>query len=256
MLRRRRLIPMTAITLLPVMIPLAMSFFAASPWAADGSEIFTRLAESVHINLFCPLLALFFASLLIGDDIESQTITYALTRPMPRSALVLGRFCAYTLLAASILIASAVLTFAAAASLGRLAFDRAGLIVLAQYLGVMIAAIIAYGAAALFLGAATRRPVLFGVLLFYAWQKIALLVPGLVDFFTIQKYTGALLPALAAQRMHAEIQTSLGTWHREVFLVSAGKAALALAAITAVFLLLTVILLRAKEFTSARSLAG
>jgi len=76
-----------------------------------------------------------------------------LTRPMPRSAWVLGRFSAYVLVATAILGTSLFLTFAAATALADFGFDADGVEKLATYALAMFMALLANGALALFLGA-------------------------------------------------------------------------------------------------------
>ncbi len=114
-------------------------------------------------------------------------------------------------------------------------------------------ALIGYGAVMAFLGATTRRPIVIGVLLLYGWQKLATLVPGLIDFLTIQKYTDALLPVLATQRHNEEIRTALGTFQKEVYAVTAPKAFATLLAIALVFLIFGVVVVRIREYTTAKA---
>jgi ABC-type transport system involved in multi-copper enzyme maturation permease subunit len=256
MVRRQRIVLAALITFLPVLIPLAMAFLSPSQFAEDGSKVFSRMMEQVHIDVLAPLLALFFASMMVGEDIELQTIPYVLTRPIPRSAWVLGRYFAYMTVASIILVVSCALAFAACTALEKLAFDQVGLTLLAHYSGVCVMALLGYGAVAIFLGATTRRPIVIGVVLLYGWQRLAMTVPGLIDFMTIQKYTDALLPKLATQRNNVEVQTMLGTFQKEVFAISAGKAGIFLVVIAAAFLIGTVIAVRVREFSAARAIGG
>ena len=253
MLRRQRLILAAVITLLPVLIPLAMAFLSASQFADDGAKTFVSLVEIVHINVLAPLLALFFACMLVGEDVETQTISYVLTRPISRTAWVVGRFGAYLMVSAGILLLSMFLTFAACTALAEFGFNRADVILMLQYLGIASLALLAYGALSIFLGAVTKRPIIVGVLLLYGWQKLTRVVPGFIDFLTIQKYTDALLPRLATQRDNAEIQTALGAFQRKVFLIGAAKAATTLVVITLVFLALTVITVRWRQYSATRA---
>ena len=256
MLRRQRLFLAAVITFLPVLIPLALAFLSTSAFAEKGNEIFVKLIEQLHINSLSPLLALFFASMLVGEDIEQQTVPYVLTRPLPRSAWVVGRYLAYLAVASAILICSVFMTFAACTALADLGFVRADLILLMHYAAVAMAALAGYGALALFLGVGTRRPIVYGVLLLYAWQRLAMVIPGLVDFMTIQKYTEALLPVLATQRGNIEIQTVLGAFQKEVFAVSAPRAAMMLAAISVTFLGATVFMVRWRDHSAGRAVGG
>ncbi|NLN93603.1 MAG: ABC transporter permease subunit [Candidatus Hydrogenedens sp.] len=255
--RRRRLALAALIAFLPVLAPLALAFFSPSEYAESGNQVFVRLAEDIHVDVFTPLLALFFAGMLIAEDIEMRTMTYILTRPMPRSAWVLGRFLAYMIVATLILLVSALLTFAASSLHAKLSLvSQADLKLFAHYCGVMILGLLAYGSFSVFLGAFTKRPIIYGVILFYGWQHLATLVPGLVDFFTIKKYTTALLPLMATQRHNPVIETVLGNIQREVFYVGMPKAFAALIIITVVSLLLTVYATYKREYASDRAAGG
>lgn len=256
MLRRQRLFLAAVITFLPVLIPLALAFLSTSVFAEQGNEIFVKLVEQLHIDALGPLLALFFASMLVGEDIEQQTVPYVLTRPLPRSAWVIGRYLAYLVVASSILLCSVFMTFAACTALADFGFTRPDLVLMAHYGGVAVAALMGYGAVALFLGVGTRRPIVYGVLLLYAWQRLAMIIPGLVDFLTIRKYTEALLPVLATQRGNVEIQTVIGAFQKEVFAVSGPRAAMVLAIITLTFLGVTVFMVRWRDHGAGRAVGG
>ena len=254
--RRQRIVLAAVITMLPVLIPLAMAFLSPKQFAEDGSKVFSQMLEQVHINVLAPLLALFFGTMLLGEDIETQTLPFMLTRPTFRSAWVFGRFLSYLLVSAFVLLLSIFLTFAACTALDKLGFDKVGITLLLHYSGVAFMALVGYGSVTIFLGVMTKRPIVIGVLLLYGWQKLATLVPGLIDFFTIQKYTDAILPKLATQRANVEIQTALGTFQKEVFMISAGKALIVLVAISLVFLTASTLALRWREFAGPRAVGG
>lgn len=256
MLRRQRVLLAAGITMLPVIIPLALAFLSTSQFSDDGNNIFIRLSEDLFINVLAPLLALFFATMLVGEDAESQTLPYTLTRPIPRSAWVLGRYTAYAIVATAILWISHAVTFAACTTLEGLGFALDDLRLAAHYAAVGCASLLATGALAMFLGAYFKRPIVIGVLFLYGWQYLANLVPGVVDFLTIQKYTDALLPQLAESRHNVEIRTALLTYSKEIFMVSATKAVITLAAIVVVFLAATILTVRRREFASARAAGG
>ena len=256
MLRRKRLVLVAVICLLPVLLALALVFLSKTVYAHEGNEQFVEMAKTLHINALAPLMALFFATMLIAEDVENQTIPYMLTRPLPRSAWLLGRFFAYLAVTSGILVSSLLLTYAACTALAKFGFNARDFTLALHYCGVAVMALVGYGAVMAFLGATTRRPIVIGVLLLYGWQKLATLVPGLIDFLTIQKYTEALLPVLATQRHNEEIRTALGTFQKEVYAVTAPKAFATLLAVAAVFLVFGVLVVRFREYTSARAIGN
>ncbi|MCF6285580.1 MAG: ABC transporter permease [Candidatus Hydrogenedentes bacterium] len=252
MLRRQRIILAAVITFLPVAIPLALALLSDDQFGRDGSEVFSKMASEAHINTLAPLLALFFATMIIGEDVESRTIPLMLTRPMPRSAWVLGRFGSYLLVSATLLGTSIFLTFAASTALADLNFNRDGLEKLGTYEFAMVMALLANGALALFLGAVTKRPIVIGLFFLYGWQRLATFVPGVVDFLTIMKYTNELLP-LGIDSGDEAVREELLAFKKQLYYVGAGKAALMLILITATLLALSVAVVRIREYATDRA---
>jgi len=256
LLRRQRLLMAAIIALLPVAIPAATAYLSESEFADYGSQIFVHLVEQLHITVLAPLLALFFATMQVGEDVESNTLVYTLTRPTPRSAWVLGRFLAYYVVTSMLLTASIALTFVASTALPGIGINVSDVLLMLHYCGVALMAVMAYGALALLLGAATKRPIVYGVLLLYGWQGLASAVPGLVDFLTIKKYTDALLPVLATQRQSFSLETELGTFQKQAFLVDGVSALATLFGVTVVFLAYAIYTVRNREYASSRAIGS
>ena len=256
MLRRRGVILAAGLVLSPVVIPLALAFLSDSMFAEDGSRIFVRLVEDLYLDAMAPLLALFFGCMLVGEDVESQTMPYLLTRPLPRSAFVLGRFAAYMTVASVILVVSIAMAFAACTSLAKFQFGIDTLPLLVHYEGVAILALFAYGALAVLLGAALKHPIVIGILFIFGWQGLAFYIPGMVDFLTIDKYLTSLLPKLATERQNVVLQTALMEIEKQQLLIEAPKALLMLIALTVVFLVMTCMVVRRREYSAARTMGN
>tara|TARA_R110001592_G_scaffold219362_3_gene473512 strand:+ start:64 stop:954 length:891 start_codon:yes stop_codon:yes gene_type:complete len=255
MLRRQRIILAAVITFLPVIIPLAMAMLSDPMMNQSGIDVFDKMAREAHVNTLAPLLALFFATMIIGEDVESRTIPLMLTRPMPRSAWVLGRFTAYLGVSTGILGLSLLLTFCASTALADLSFDRDGLEKLIASEFVVFMALFANGALALFLGAVTKRPIVIGVLVLYGWQRLATYVPGVVDFLTIMKYTNAMMPQII-EASNAVVREEILAFRKEVFYLGAGKAAAMLTVITTCLLALSVVVVRLREYATDRAIGS
>ena len=254
MLRRNRVALVTGIVLLPVLVPLSIAFLAVSEFAADGNTVFVNLVEYVYLRGLVVLLALFYGAMLIGEEVESQTIQYLLTRPIPRSMIILGRFAAYLVLSAALTNAAVAMVFAACTSVGSFSFSSATLGLYAHYALLITAALAAYGAFTSFLGAVTRWPIVIGVAALFGWQRIVVFIPGAIDFLTIEKYIRALLPIAAEQRQDPTIRVALAEFQKQEFLVGAAKAGVTLFLITAAFLIMTGIIIRYREYSQAKAL--
>ena len=81
-------------------------------------------------------------------------------------------------------------------------------------------------------------------------------LPGVMDFLTIEKYVLALLPKSAEDRELPSLATLLLDMQKKEYIVDASKAALTLFAISFIFLLLSVWVIRRREYTSARIVQG
>jgi ABC-2 type transport system permease protein len=254
MVRRRQPILLGAVALVPVLLPLGAYFLKIHGNVEASSTMFSRVAAAVYLQTLSPLIALFFGCSLVSEDVESQTITHILTRPVPRSAWVLGKFLAFNLAALLSLGVGLAAFFAASLLVGRIEIESSTLLLLLRFIGIIGLALLAYSALCAYFGSSQKRPIILSLVVIYGWQKIALLMPGVVDFLTIEKYVKALLPGIDQGRSTVSMTGMLFEMHKTEFLVSTTKAITALLLITILFLALTVWVVRRREYTSARVL--
>ena len=114
-------------------------------------------------------------------------------------------------------------------------------------------ALAAYGSFSMFLGAFFKRPVIYGVLFLFGWQRVAILVPGIIDFITIEKYLKLLLPPLAVQRDNPVLRMALVEFQKQEFVIGASKAIAILSVTILLFIGLTSVIVRHREYTAARA---
>jgi ABC-type transport system involved in multi-copper enzyme maturation permease subunit len=250
-MRRRRTYVAAALIILPAFLPLIVSVLPHEhdhDFEASRAWVMTQMIEIFYILGVTPLLALFFAAMLVGEDVEMQTISYVLTRSVSRSAWVVGRFAAYLALTSGIIlisIASLSLTVFSIPNGG----ESLGIATLARYQLTATLALMGYGAFCAFLGALVRHPVVVGVLLIFGWQQIALLAPGATNFLTISKYVTSLLPegSPGVRRMLGDVTSEL---LNPTLMVSPLTAGIVLLTLSAVCLALATAVVRAKEYTT------
>lgn len=94
--------------------PLIAWVVAQSPRNVRGLEVLTALGFLLTINLMAPLASVIVGAAVLGEEIEDRTITYLLTRPISRPAILVGRWLA----GASVLV---VLFIASTTALGLIA---------------------------------------------------------------------------------------------------------------------------------------
>jgi ABC-type transport system involved in multi-copper enzyme maturation permease subunit len=162
------------------------------------SDLYALLVAVYWIRNVLPLAALFYATALVADEVESRTLTYLLTRPLTRASILAGKFAAYLATTFTLALPAAVLTFfvvmtaPGAPALGPAAAD------LLRDLGVMLLALVAYGAFFALLGVLLKRPVIPGLLFLYGWELLAN-VPGYLPRLTLTAWLRSLLPYRPAE---------------------------------------------------------
>jgi ABC-type transport system involved in multi-copper enzyme maturation permease subunit len=157
-----------------------------------AADLYALMVAVYWVRNVLPLTALFYATSLVADEVEGRTLTYLLTRPLTRASIFAGKFAAYLATTLTLALPAGVLTFfvlmtgAGAPALGPAAVD------LLRDLGVMLLALVAYGALFGLLGVLLRRPVIPGLLFLYGWELLANL-PGYLPRFTLSAWLRSLI---------------------------------------------------------------
>jgi ABC-2 type transport system permease protein len=101
--RGRRLLALAALFALPTVLALVVRYYnpqATSPEGRTETEqvvVFYMLPQAL-----VPLAALILASGMVRDEVENQTLTYLMIRPLPRPSIYLAKLLAAWLVAASL----------------------------------------------------------------------------------------------------------------------------------------------------------
>lgn len=188
------------------------------------------------------LIALFYGTSIIGDEIDNKTITYLFTRPIPKYVIAIGKFISYLVGVLLILIPPILISFLVILSDSRMAGDYSYTVnTFANQLGVIILALIVYGAIFMFFGSRLRHPVIAGMLLAFGWEKITLIVPGIIRKFSVVHYLISSFP-IAPEMQNAMDEISKGTSS------SLSTSLIMIGIITVVFWGLTIFTLYTKEY--------
>src|SRR5207237_9442572 len=78
---------------------------------AEGSAIFGMMIWFLYIRFIVPILGVFYGTALIADEVEDKTITYLFTRPIPRNAMLFGKYLAYLACTVLLVLPSVMLVF-------------------------------------------------------------------------------------------------------------------------------------------------
>ncbi len=112
MLWSRRTIFLALVVAAPVVLAIVLRVLSSAGFGAgmrvggapvaQGGSIFGVFIWLLYLRFIVPVLGVFYGTSLIADEVEDRTITYLFTRPIPRGAVLVGKYLAY--LAATILV--------------------------------------------------------------------------------------------------------------------------------------------------------
>jgi ABC-2 type transport system permease protein len=200
MLWSRRTIFMALVVGAPVLISLVLRgldvlgapVFQVQGTRMAGPAIFGLMIWVFYLRFTVPVLGVFYGTSLIADEVEDKTITYLFTRPIPRGAVLVGKYLAYLACTIFVVLPSVMLVYLLIApmrgSLGGSFLD------LLKDLTLLALGLAVYGAVFAFIGARFGRPLLVGLIFVFGWEQAALAFPGYLKKFTVAYYLQALVP--------------------------------------------------------------
>lgn len=147
----------------------------------------------LQIQVIVPLIALVVGSAVVSEEIDDRTITYLFTRPIPRPAILIGRWLASVVLVTLVLGTS---TLAALAILDAALVPLRGALdpaIPRRILEVVLLGGAVYSGLFAALGALVRRPVIVGLGYSFAVEVFLANLPGGNQSLTIQYYLRSIL---------------------------------------------------------------
>ena len=161
--------------------------------ALSGPTIFGLMIWILYLRFIVPVLGVFYGTALIADEVDDKTITYLFVRPIPRGAVLAGKYLAYLVTTVFVVLPSVVMLYLLVVPLGHgsLAASFPALLKDLALLGIGLAA---YGAVFAFVGAYFKYPLVTGLVFAFGWEQLAMLLPGYLRRLTIAYYLQALVP--------------------------------------------------------------
>jgi len=194
MLWSRRSLVIGVLLAIPVLIAVLYRVVLVThlPPRVTSLGLYAGLINGFWLRNALPLAALFYAAALIADEVEGRTLTYLLTRPVHRVAILAGKFGAYLATTLCLSLPAVVLTFfiLATAKGARLSVAAPGF---ARDLAVLSLTLVVYGALFLLLGVLLRRPLIVGLAYVFVWEFFIPNAPGYVPRFTLTTWLRSLL---------------------------------------------------------------
>jgi len=185
--------PVAIAVLVRVLHEMGLSSFRVNGAPVPGPVIFGGMIWLLYLRFVVPVLGAFYGTSLMSDEVEDRTITYLFTRPVPRGAVIIGKYLAYLACTAMVVLPSVtavylLITPVSGGSIGG-TFPQ-----LVSDLGLLALGLAVYGAVFALVGALVPRPLVAGLILIFGWEQIALVVPGYLRRFTVAHYLQALVP--------------------------------------------------------------
>ncbi len=188
-LRGRRLLILCVLFAVPILFAVLAHRFQ-DPYQLDDVE--AVVIFGLIPNAFLPLAALLFSSGMVQDDVEEQTLTYLLIRPIPRWLIYLVKL-AGTWLVISLL--NAVFTTASLAAVywGTGALAPGALLQRAGILAVILSlSLYAYTAFFGGLSLLTRRSLIVGVAYIIVFEGVVANIDFMIRHVTVMYYVRTL----------------------------------------------------------------
>ncbi len=199
-----------------------------------GPDIFGLMIWFLFLRFIVPVLGVFYGTSLIADEVEDKTITYLFTRPIPRAAVLLGKYLAYLAVTVLVVLPSVMVVYFLVVPIGGGSIAST-FPTLVRDLLLLAAGLAVYGALFAAVGAWLKRPVLTGLFFAFGWESFAMAVPGYLKRFTVAFYVQALVPHAMPQDglvslMQAFFREAVPALHSVAALAIIAAAGLALAA--------------------------
>jgi ABC-2 type transport system permease protein len=200
MLWSKRTIFMALVVGVPVVIALVVSLLdmlgasmSGPGGRVSGATIFGLMIWVLYLRFTVPVLAVFYGTALIADEVEDKTITYLFTRPIPRGAVLIGKYLAYVVCTLMVVLPSIVIVYLLVVPRGGSSLGES-FPALVKDLVLVALGLIVYGALFALMGAWLRRPLIAGLVFLFGWEQFVLLFPGYLKRLTVAYYLQALVP--------------------------------------------------------------
>ena len=199
MLWSKRTIFMALVVGGPVILAIVVRVLQASGIPAlrvdgvrvGGAAMFGMMIWVLFVRFIVPVLGVFYGTALVADEVEDKTITYLFTRPIQRGAVLVGKYLAYLVCTALVVLPSVMIVYFMMVPFADVPGSFA---LLLKDLGILAVGLAVYGALFALTGAVLKRPLVVGLIFAFGWEQVALLMPGYLKRFTLAYYVQALVP--------------------------------------------------------------
>jgi ABC-2 type transport system permease protein len=238
-------------TILMLILTFLPAIFTAYYSIAKPENIIPPNFLLYQITLFYLLFAsilvsLFYGTAIVGDEIDNKTIIYLFTRPIPKYTIIIGKFIAYIVGVILIMVPPIIISLLIIATDSSLSGNYHNTLdMFSKQLGVIILSLLVYGSIFTFFGARVKHPMIVGLLFAFGWEKIMLIVPGIIRKFSIVHYLVSLFP------VDTSFHSTMETVSKDAFFSNTSGGTISIiiiSLVTVIFLGLTVLTVYTKEY--------
>ena len=185
------------------------------PFTMTGPGVFGLMIWVFYLTITVPVLGVFYGTALIADEVEDKTITYLFTRPIPRGAVLVGKYFAYLACTVLVVLPSVVIVYFLVVPMlgGSIGSNFPALV---TDLGLLALGLAVYGALFALIGAWFKRPLLTGLVFIFGWEPVTVVIPGYMKNLSVAYYLRGLVPHAMPQDgamslLQSVLQTLQGT---------------------------------------------
>jgi len=157
-----------------------------------AEQLFTKVLLIMYVQLLIPVLSLLYGSLVISEEVDNKTLVYLTSSPVPKPAILLGKYLAY--IALSVIIIDLGLLFCFLIininHFSQMVYVNEFL----AFFGVGVLAIMAYSGLFTLLGTISKKSLLVGLVFIFGWENVVQYFPGVTQKLTLMHYIKSLLP--------------------------------------------------------------
>lgn len=217
MARRRRLVSLALINLLPVLVVAAVRIWFPGEGITAQMQL-AALSHDTFMPFLIPIAAMAVGVPAIGEQVEDGTIVFTWTRPVRRRAIYLGRLLAAQTVATLLLTGSLALCFLVMISEGLQVITWEFLQLYLQTFAIIAIGAFAYTALFAAFGSFFKKPVLPAILFAFGWENLVTNVPARVQELSLRFHLQNLVdrPASVPDNLPGVLEALLSTaFHRD-----------------------------------------
>lgn len=188
-----------------VLFPLVLVIFLRVLWAIFGVPntnpeendpyfIYSMLCAMLYLQLVIPLLALLKGMGTFTEEIEEGTLMFLRLRPVPRTAIITGKFLAFVLSTGLLLILSLWSSYAILSTIPDSDMFFGDLKIVIKDTWVLLLGLAAYGSVMMLVGTYFKHRIVVGIFLIFVWDAWAAYIPGSAHKFTVKHYLQSIFP--------------------------------------------------------------